>query len=569
MVPHPARRDRSRPLPARARLRLGLGATPVAVDPQAHDRLVALTSHLPHALANLLVNQAGATRIEGHEPLAAAGGSLRDMTRVAGANPRIWVDIFLENAAALARVARGAPAADRAARSRARRRATQASSRAGSARRPATAGGCSPTPIPTRATLQRLRVHVPDRPGVLAGITQALGAERINIEDFELQHVSPERGGDADAARRRRGGGRAGARRCSRRRVTASSSRRCSRTMRIEPAVVARGAHRRAGRQVDLAPRACCSARSARARRGSAASAASADTESTIAAVRALGVEVDDEDVDTLRVAGAGCAGCASPRGRSTAATPARCSGCSPGCSPARRASSCSPATSRFGAGPRSGSPSRSGDGRARRDDRRHAAGARSRARALHGDPLRAAGRERAGEVGRPARRALGRRRRDDRRSSRCHARPHREDARGRRRAASGGGPARLGLRRSSACARDGRRCPATSPRPRRSSSRRRCSPARSSGPRRGRQPDAHRAPGRARADGRADHDLRPAARSAASRSPTSRCSSAPLIATTVRAEEVPRLIDELPLFALAAAWPAARASSAAPRSCA
>jgi hypothetical protein len=43
--------------------------------------------------------------------------------------------------------------------------------------------------------LQRVRVHVPDRPGVLSGITQALGAEQINIEDFELQHLSPERGG--------------------------------------------------------------------------------------------------------------------------------------------------------------------------------------------------------------------------------------------------------------------------------------------------------------------------------------------------------------------------------------
>src|SRR5581483_7307518 len=66
---------------------LSLGAAPVAIDPQAHDRLVALTSHLPHALANVLVNQAGAGRIDGHDPLAAAGGSLRDMTRVAGANP--------------------------------------------------------------------------------------------------------------------------------------------------------------------------------------------------------------------------------------------------------------------------------------------------------------------------------------------------------------------------------------------------------------------------------------------------------------------------------------------------
>jgi hypothetical protein len=38
-------------------------------------------------------------------------------------------------------------------------------------------------------------VHVPDRPGVLAGVTQALGAARINIEEFDLQHFSAERGG--------------------------------------------------------------------------------------------------------------------------------------------------------------------------------------------------------------------------------------------------------------------------------------------------------------------------------------------------------------------------------------
>src|SRR4029078_2231257 len=43
--------------------------------------------------------------------------------------------------------------------------------------------------------LQQVTVHVPDRPGVLAGITQALGAERIKIEDFELRHFSPDRGG--------------------------------------------------------------------------------------------------------------------------------------------------------------------------------------------------------------------------------------------------------------------------------------------------------------------------------------------------------------------------------------
>ncbi len=41
----------------------------------------------------------------------------------------------------------------------------------------------------------RSQVHVPDRPGVISGITQALGAARINIEDFELHHFTPERGG--------------------------------------------------------------------------------------------------------------------------------------------------------------------------------------------------------------------------------------------------------------------------------------------------------------------------------------------------------------------------------------
>jgi len=75
-----------------------LGAIPVAIDPAAHDRLMAVTSHLPHALANLILNHAGSVRVNGHEPLATAGGSLRDMTRVAGANPRIWIDIFLDNA---------------------------------------------------------------------------------------------------------------------------------------------------------------------------------------------------------------------------------------------------------------------------------------------------------------------------------------------------------------------------------------------------------------------------------------------------------------------------------------
>ena len=116
------------------------------------------------------------------------------MTRVAGANPRIWVDIFLDNADALA-----------AALAEHRRRVEQVERALGEgdagflARWIAEASGNRRRMLAEAyeqpGALQRLRVHVPDRPGVLAGITQALGAERINIEDFELQHMSRERGG--------------------------------------------------------------------------------------------------------------------------------------------------------------------------------------------------------------------------------------------------------------------------------------------------------------------------------------------------------------------------------------
>ena len=121
-----------------------LGAVPVAIDPDAHDRLLALVSHLPHALANLLLNQVGASPVEGHDPLAVAGASFREMTRVAGANPRIWVDIFLDNAPEL----RGALAEHRRRVEQLETRssaATPASSRAGSARPRRNARSCCAT----------------------------------------------------------------------------------------------------------------------------------------------------------------------------------------------------------------------------------------------------------------------------------------------------------------------------------------------------------------------------------------------------------------------------------------
>ena len=154
------------------------------------------------------------------------------------------------------RVARRAPSADRAARG-----ARSAAGDAGflarwiaeAARQPPAHARRAPTRDP--GALQRLRVHVPDRPGVLAGITQALGAERINIEDFELRpHLARARR-HAHRARHGRGRGRAAPRRCSRRRATASSSRRCSTSEDRARRRALVGHVAVPGRQVDLAPR--------------------------------------------------------------------------------------------------------------------------------------------------------------------------------------------------------------------------------------------------------------------------------------------------------------------------
>jgi prephenate dehydrogenase len=77
-----------------------LGADPVAMRPEAHDRLMACVSHLPHALANVLAAQAAAACEREGSPLT-AGPSLGDAIRVAGANTSIWIDIYLANRAAL------------------------------------------------------------------------------------------------------------------------------------------------------------------------------------------------------------------------------------------------------------------------------------------------------------------------------------------------------------------------------------------------------------------------------------------------------------------------------------
>jgi prephenate dehydrogenase len=164
-----------------------LGARPVRTDAAAHDRMLALTSHLPHAIANALMLAAA----QDETALAHAGASFREMTRVAGANPPLWSDILIENRDELDMALAAFRAALDALAVAGRDELEASISAAGAARERLDAFAYQTEP----AQLNRIRVRVPDRPGVLARITQILGAAQINIEDFELRHVSPEYGG--------------------------------------------------------------------------------------------------------------------------------------------------------------------------------------------------------------------------------------------------------------------------------------------------------------------------------------------------------------------------------------
>lgn len=84
-----------------AELWQALGAEVLDMDVTEHDRVLAMTSHLPHLLAFALVDTLG--RVPEHEAVFRfAAGGFRDFTRIASSDPVMWSDIFSANAAAVA-----------------------------------------------------------------------------------------------------------------------------------------------------------------------------------------------------------------------------------------------------------------------------------------------------------------------------------------------------------------------------------------------------------------------------------------------------------------------------------
>jgi prephenate dehydrogenase len=171
----------------------GIGARPQAIDAETHDREMAAISHLPHVLANVLVSTAASSVGGGSDRPAEVGRSFRDATRVAGANPAIWADIFSSNSEAVgaeidAVIALLQEASDLV-RGGDREALSHWQEAAREDRRAMLEAELPDSP------LVELRVAVENRPGTVAEIALALGRAGVNIEDMSLFPAADQRTG--------------------------------------------------------------------------------------------------------------------------------------------------------------------------------------------------------------------------------------------------------------------------------------------------------------------------------------------------------------------------------------
>lgn len=75
-----------------------LGSNVETMTAGHHDRVLAITSHVPHLIAFNIVNTAGhLERVTDREVIKFSAGGFRDFTRIAASDPTMWRDVFLNN----------------------------------------------------------------------------------------------------------------------------------------------------------------------------------------------------------------------------------------------------------------------------------------------------------------------------------------------------------------------------------------------------------------------------------------------------------------------------------------
>jgi prephenate dehydrogenase len=80
-----------------------VGAKVEIMQPDVHDRLLGVISHLPHVLVYALVNALERAPLRGVDLKKYCAGGFKDFTRIASSRPELWRDICLMNRQALGR----------------------------------------------------------------------------------------------------------------------------------------------------------------------------------------------------------------------------------------------------------------------------------------------------------------------------------------------------------------------------------------------------------------------------------------------------------------------------------
>jgi prephenate dehydrogenase len=167
---------------------ISLGADVVVIDPDSHDELVAVVSHVPHLTAGSLMRIADNHSQEHRPLLRLAAGGFRDMTRVAAGHPGIWPDICMDNATAITAVIDEVIMSLQETRdliSQENRNALFEK-----LQQARTARVNLPTGIPEDVELAVVRVPILDQPGELASLTRLASEIDVNIYDLEIAHSS-------------------------------------------------------------------------------------------------------------------------------------------------------------------------------------------------------------------------------------------------------------------------------------------------------------------------------------------------------------------------------------------
>jgi prephenate dehydrogenase len=160
------------------------GGTPLRFGPEEHDQAVARTSHLPHLLAVLV---AGRLTEAPAEHLALSGQGVRDVTRIAAGDPRLWRQIIGANTAAVTALLHEVQADLESLLTALDGSNVEEVERllgrgvAGTAALPGKHGG-------PRGPQAGVFVLVPDHPGELARLFSDVGEIGVNVEDVRIDH---------------------------------------------------------------------------------------------------------------------------------------------------------------------------------------------------------------------------------------------------------------------------------------------------------------------------------------------------------------------------------------------